>query len=43
MAEKEKKINIKIDEKTAEGVYSNLAIINQSVSEFVVEFITIMP
>lgn len=43
MAEKEKQINIEIDEKTAEGLYSNLAIINHSVSEFVVDFITIMP
>ena len=27
-------INIELDEKTAEGTYSNLAIINHSVSEF---------
>ncbi|MBR98820.1 MAG: hypothetical protein CMC57_02485 [Flavobacteriaceae bacterium] len=39
----EKKINIEIDEKTSEGIYSNLAIINHSVSEFVVDFVTIMP
>jgi len=32
-----------LDEKTAEGIYSNLAIINHSVSEFVVDFINIMP
>ena len=38
-----KGINIEIDEKTAEGQYSNLAIINHSVSEFVVDFINIMP
>ena len=36
-------INIELDEKVAEGTYSNLAIINHSVSEFVVDFITIMP
>lgn len=36
-------INIEIDEKTAEGVYSNLAIINHSASEFVVDFVSIMP
>ena len=36
-------INIEIDEKVAEGTYSNLAIINHSVSEFVVDFICIMP
>ena len=36
-------INIELDEKTAEGVYSNLAIINHSTSEFVVDFVSIMP
>ena len=37
------KINIEIDEKVSEGIYSNLAIINHSVSEFVIDFISIMP
>lgn len=36
-------INIELDEKIAEGTYANLAIINHSVSEFVVDFINIMP
>lgn len=36
-------INIELDEATAEGVYSNLAIINHSQSEFVLDFVTIMP
>lgn len=36
-------INIEIDEQIAEGTYSNLAIINHSVSEFVVDFINVMP
>jgi len=36
-------INIELDEKTAEGIYSNLAIINHSPSEFVLDFVTIMP
>ena len=36
-------INIELDEKVAEGIYSNLAIINHSVSEFVVDFVNIMP
>ncbi len=40
---KQKQLNIELDEKIAEGVYSNLAIINHSVSEFVVDFISIMP
>ena len=48
MAEDKKKqkqgqINIELDEGVAEGTYSNLAIINHSVSEFVVDFINIMP
>lgn len=37
------KINIELDETVAEGTYSNLAIINHSVSEFVVDFVNIMP
>lgn len=41
--QKEQQINIELDEKTAEGIYSNLAIINHSPSEFVVDFVSIMP
>jgi uncharacterized protein (DUF1778 family) len=40
---KQKQINIELDEKTAEGIYSNLAIINHSASEFVIDFISMMP
>ena len=40
---KKGQINIELDEKIAEGTYSNLAIINHSVSEFVVDFVSIMP
>jgi hypothetical protein len=36
-------VNIELDESVAEGTYSNLAIINHSVSEFIVDFINIMP
>jgi hypothetical protein len=36
-------INIELDEAIADGIYSNLAIINHSVSEFVVDFVKIMP
>ena len=36
-------INIELDDKTAEGAYSNLAIINHSVSEFIVDFMSVMP
>ena len=40
---KEGKINVELDDKIAEGTYSNLAIINHSVSEFIVDFISVMP
>ena len=40
---KKGQINIELDEKVAQGIYSNLAIINHYQSEFVVDFITIMP
>ena len=40
---KPNQINIELDEKVAEGTYSNLAIINHSVSEFVVDFVSVMP
>ena len=41
--QKQGQINIELDEKVADGIYSNLAIINHSVSEFVVDFVSIMP
>ena len=40
---KQKQLNIVIDESVANGTYSNLAIINHSSSEFIVDFITVMP
>tara|TARA_B100001113_G_scaffold345936_1_gene336169 strand:+ start:403 stop:717 length:315 start_codon:yes stop_codon:yes gene_type:complete len=36
-------LNIELTEEVAEGSYSNLAIINHSPSEFVVDFIQMMP
>ncbi|CAN1525916.1 Protein of unknown function DUF3467 [Flavobacteriaceae bacterium] len=39
----QEQINIELDEKVAEGIYSNLAIINHSSSEFVLDFVCIMP
>jgi hypothetical protein len=36
-------LNIELSEEVAEGIYSNLAIITHSNSEFVVDFITVMP
>ena len=45
MDEKNKKegLNIELSEEIAQGNYSNLAIINHSPSEFVVDFIQMMP
>ena len=46
MSEEQKKdgqINIELSEEVAEGTDANLAIINHSVSEFIVDFINIMP
>ena len=40
---KDGQLNIELDQAIAEGTYSNLAIINHSVSEFIVDFINIMP
>ena len=36
-------LNIELTEEVAQGAYSNLAIINHSPSEFVVDFIQMMP
>ena len=36
-------INIELNEEIADGIYSNLAIITHSPSEFVVDFVRIMP
>jgi len=38
-----KQLNIEMNEEVAEGIYSNLAIITHSHSEFVIDFIKIMP
>ena len=36
-------LNIELSEEIAEGIYSNLAIITHSHSEFVLDFIKVMP
>ena len=36
-------LDIELNEEIAEGIYSNLAIITHSQSEFVIDFIKIMP
>ncbi|MDY7393945.1 DUF3467 domain-containing protein [Aureibaculum sp. 2210JD6-5] len=40
---KDHQLNIELDESIADGTYANLAIINHSVSEFVVDFVNVMP
>ncbi|MBK9290806.1 MAG: DUF3467 domain-containing protein [Bacteroidetes bacterium] len=43
MNENKNQINIELTEEVAEGVYSNLAIITHSQSEFVIDFVKLMP
>ncbi len=46
MDEKNKKaqqLNIELSEEIAQGIYSNLAVITHSSSEFVIDFVRIMP
>ena len=40
---KQNQINIELSEEVAEGVYSNLAMVAHSNSEFVLDFIRLMP
>ena len=40
---KENQVNIELSEEVSEGVYTNLAIITHSPSEFVCDFIQMMP
>src|SRR5690554_3455828 len=40
---KKQNMNIELNDQTSEGVYSNLAVINHSPTEFVVDFIQMMP
>ncbi|MFW5755294.1 MAG: DUF3467 domain-containing protein [Tangfeifania sp.] len=41
--QKPQQLNIELSEDVAQGIYSNLAIITHSSSEFVVDFVRIMP
>ncbi len=43
MENKDGQLNIELSAEVAEGIYSNLAIISHSTSEFVVDFVRIMP
>ncbi|MBN2778816.1 MAG: DUF3467 domain-containing protein [Bacteroidales bacterium] len=40
---KQNQINIELTEETGQGVYANLAVITHSSSEFVLDFVRIMP
>ncbi|KAA3637841.1 MAG: DUF3467 domain-containing protein [Bacteroidetes bacterium] len=42
-SKKNKQLNLELPEEIAEGVYSNLAIISHSSSEFVLDFVRLMP
>jgi hypothetical protein len=39
----ENKLNIELSDEMAEGTYSNMAIISHASSEFVIDFVRIMP
>lgn len=39
----EQKIDINLSEEVAQGIYSNLAIISHSNTEFVVDFVSLLP
>jgi hypothetical protein len=41
--QQENQLNIELSEEVAEGIYSNLAIITHSNTEFVLDFIRVMP
>ncbi len=41
--EKRAELDLELDATVADGIYSNLAIISHSASEFVVDFATILP
>jgi hypothetical protein len=46
MAEKkenEQQLNIELSDEIGEGIYSNLAIITHSFSEFIIDFVKVMP
>lgn len=40
---KQNQINIELNEEVGQGIYANLAVITHSSSEFVVDFVRIMP
>ena len=43
MEDGKQKINIELSPEVAEGIYSNLAVITHSPTEFVIDFVRVMP
>ena len=43
MSENKQRINIELPEEAGQGIYSNLAIVSHSPSEFVVDFTRVLP
>lgn len=41
--QQKQQLNIELSEEIAQGIYSNLAVITHSSSEFVIDFVRIMP
>jgi hypothetical protein len=41
--QQQQQLNIELSEEVAQGIYSNLAVITHSTSEFVIDFVRIMP
>lgn len=41
--QKTQQLNIELNEEVGQGIYSNLAVITHSSSEFVIDFVRIMP
>jgi hypothetical protein len=41
--QQQQQLNIELSEEVAQGIYSNLAVITHSSSEFVIDFVRIMP
>lgn len=39
----DQQLNIELTEEVADGLYANLAIINHSFAEFVIDFVNVMP
>ncbi len=41
--QQQQQLNIELSEEVAQGIYSNLAVITHSSSEFIIDFVRIMP